>query len=418
MKIYSVKNTSTGNHNAFLIFILASAFIANQLYAQSGKYDDPGLTPPIINTTPLPHYDYDRLDYAMTIGIERTPKGRIWACWVGGGDNDDAFFVLNWSDNDGKSWTKPKLVIDPHDPSLEFKRNTIVGNLWLDPLGRLWLFFSQSLTHFDGRAGNWYTICENPDAAAPQWSAPVRMSYGMSLNKPVILSDGTWMAHISLWDEKKIREPFKNAFPELDDLRMAHVFTSTDEGKTWTRRGGVRFPNPMFDEHHVVERKDGTLWMTARTGDGMWESVSTDKGVSWSEPTRYMEHISSRHHMRRLQSGRILLVKHGDINERTRFRSKLTAYLSEDEGKTWKGGLMLDERRGISYPDGFQAPDGFIYISYDRNRDWDGEVLMAKFTEEDILAKKLVKKKSKLKVLISRPLGLDKLPPPSGQINK
>src|SRR5690606_1336718 len=137
MKIYSVKNTSTGNHNAFLIFILASAFIANQLYAQSGKYDDPGLTPPIINTTPLPHYDYDRLDYAMTIGIERTPKGRIWACWVGGGDNDDAFFVLNWSDNDGKSWTKPKLVIDPHDPSLEFKRNTIVGNLWIDPLGRL-----------------------------------------------------------------------------------------------------------------------------------------------------------------------------------------------------------------------------------------------------------------------------------------
>ena len=64
----------------------------------------------------------------------------------------------------------------------------------------------------------------------------------------------------------------------------------------------------------------------------------------------------------------------------------LTAWLSEDEGKTWQGALMLDERKGISYPDGFQAPDGTIYISYDRNRSTDGEVLLAKFTEQDILA--------------------------------
>ncbi len=399
------------NPGLFWIFLLASAFPA--LSQQTGRPGDHALQPPMINTSPLPHYDYDRLDYAMTIGIERTPKGRIWACWVGGGDNDDAFFVLNWSDNDGKSWSKPKMVIDPHDPKLEFKRNALVGCLWQDPKGRLWVFFSQSMKQFDGRAGNWYTICEDPDAIAPKWSEPVRMGYGMSLNKPIVLSDGTWMAHISLWDEGKIHAPFKDVYPDLDSLRMAHVFTSGDLGKTWTRRGGIRFPKPMFDEHHVVERKDGTLWMTARTGDGMWESTSADKGATWSQPARYMEHISARHHMRRLQSGRILLVRHGDITERTKFRSKLTAYLSEDEGKTWIGGLMLDERRGISYPDGFQAPDGSIYISYDRNRDWDGEILMAKFTEEDILAKRLVSKKSKLKVLISKPLGLDKLPAPS-----
>ena len=77
--------------------------------------------------------------------------------------------------------------------------------------------------------------------------------------------------------------------------------------------------------------------------------------------------------------------------------SQLTAWLSEDDGKTWKGGLMLDERKGISYPDGFQAPDGTIYISYDRNRATDGEILLARFTEEDILARKLVGPKSKLR---------------------
>ncbi|MFO7922693.1 MAG: sialidase family protein [Bacteroidales bacterium] len=65
---------------------------------------------------------------------------------------------------------------------------------------------------------------------------------------------------------------------------------------------------------------------------------------------------------------------------------------------------MLDERDGISYPDGTQAPDGTIYISYDRERSKLGEILMACITEEDILAGKLISPGSKLKILISRPL--------------
>lgn len=65
---------------------------------------------------------------------------------------------------------------------------------------------------------------------------------------------------------------------------------------------------------------------------------------------------------------------------------------------------MLDQRHGISYPDGVQAPDGTLYISYDRNRSTDGEILMAKFNEADILAGKLVSPKSQLRMLISRPL--------------
>jgi hypothetical protein len=62
----------------------------------------------------------------------------------------------------------------------------------------------------------------------------------------------------------------------------------------------------------------------------------------------------------------------------------------------------------VSYPDGFQAPDGTLYISYDRNRASDGEILLARFTESDILEAKLVGPKSKLQMLISRPLGIAK----------
>ena len=67
-------------------------------------------------------------------------------------------------------------------------------------------------------------------------------------------------------------------------------------------------------------------------------------------------------------------------------------------------GPMLDERATVSYPDGFQASDGTIYISWDRNRSTDGEILMARFSADDILAGAFKGPKSKTKMLISRPL--------------
>ncbi len=365
---------------------------------------DLALVPPKLNTSPLPEYDYDQLDYGMTIGIERTPGGRLWACWVAGGDSPKAFFVLATSDDDGETWSKPRLVVDSHSKELPRERSVLVGNLWTDPLGRLWLIFDQSMDMFDGRAGVWMARCDNPDADEPQWSEPKRIWHGVTLNKPTILSSGEWMLPISL-DQRNGFGPFKNCFRELDPLRGANVFVSTDEGQTWERRGAARFPNPDWHEHMIVERKDGSLWMLARTAKGIMETTSTDGGRTWAQPNEPagVRQPNARFHVRRLKSGRILLVKHGDQIDSHQGRVQLSAWLSEDEGKTWQGGLVIDERKGISYPDGFQAPDGTIYISYDRNRATDGEILLAKFTEEDVLAGKIVDEKSKLKVLISRP---------------
>ena len=189
-------------------------------------------------------------------------------------------------------------------------------------------------------------------------------------------------------------------------IRMANVFASTDQGKTWTRRGGVAFPRTDFDEHMIVERKDGSLWMLARTAKGMMQTTSSDGGRTWETPTQPLEirQPNARFFVRRLASERILLIKHGDQIDSHSGRVQLSAWLSEDEGQTWTGGLVLDERKGISYPDGFQSPDGTIYISYDRNRATDGEILMARFSEEDVLAKKIVSERAKLRMLISRPL--------------
>ena len=109
---------------------------------------------------------------------------------------------------------------------------------------------------------------------------------------------------------------------------------------------------------------------------------------------------------RRLHSGLLLLVKHGTrIDQGSDRRSHLTAYLSDDDGATWGTGFLLDERHQISYPDVALAPDGYLYVQYDRNRADDGEILFARITEEDIVAGTIVSERSALRKIVSRPRG-------------
>ena len=163
------------------------------------KRPDPAMESVRLVTSPMKQYRLANLDYGMTIGIEQTRGGRVWCCWVGGGDNSKAFFLLSWSDDGGETWSDTKAVLDPHDKRLSENRRTIVGNLWCDPDGRLWLFYDVSMTYYDGRAVTWAVVCDNPDAARPRWSKPQYIGVGVSLNKPTVLSNGDWVLPSALW---------------------------------------------------------------------------------------------------------------------------------------------------------------------------------------------------------------------------
>ena len=376
-----------------LLLVSAACVFAAEETAPSKAALDLSLEPPVINTAPGPEYADEVRAGNMVIGLERTPKGRLWACWVGNGDSPNGFFMLATSDDGGAKWSKPRVVIDPTDPPEAPQRRALVGNLWTDPLGRLWCFFDQSLGYFDGRCGDWFIRCDDPDAAEPVWTKPVRFADGCTLNKPTVLANGDWLLPVSLWTRDRIGPALlKEAHHDLDAIRMANVFASTDRGVTWTRRGGVAFPGTDFDEHMIVELRDGRLWMLARTKKGIGESYSSDKGVTWSEPKpSAIQNVSARFFIRRLTSGNLLLVKNGPVNTRLPRRSNLKAYLSSDDGATWSKGLLLDDRAEVSYPDGFQAPDGVIHILYDWNRHTDAEILMTKFREEDVAAQTKLK---------------------------
>jgi predicted neuraminidase len=365
---------------------------------------DLALEPPAINTNPGPEYA-DRVRVGnMMIGVERTPRGRLWACWVGNGDSPNGFFMLATSDDDGEKWSKPHVVIDPTDPPNAPQRRALVGNLWIDPRGRLWCFFDQSLGYFDGRGGNWFIRCDDPDAVEPTWTKPVRFANGCTLNKPTVLSNGDWLLPVSLWTRDRIGPAvLRDAHHDLDAIRMANVFASTDQGQTWTRRGGVAFPETDFDEHMIVERRDGRLWMLARTKYGIAESFSSDHGATWSVPrSSSIKNVSARFFIRRLASGNLLLVKNGPIDVRLPRRSSMMAFLSTDDGQTWTDGLLLDDRAEVSYPDGVQSPDGTIYLSYDWNRHTDAEILLSKFREADVLAGRFVSPGARSRMLVNK----------------
>ena len=165
----------------------------------------------------------------------------------------------------------------------------------------------------------------------------------------------------------------------------------------------------------IVERKDGVLVAFNRHPNSFLQCESADGGHTWTKQTpNGLPHTNARFVFMKLQSGDWLLVKHGDLKGVSDFReerypankgrSHLTAYLSQDEGRTWIGGLLLEER-DCSYPFGYQASDGTIYVSYERQRWRQPEILLARFAEADVLAGKAVSSQTRLRLLVNKATG-------------
>ena len=354
--------------------------------------DSPSLQTPQHLAAPKPEHAATNRAFTGIPSLAIAPEGRLWATWYAGvtpGEDANNYVVLSTSGDDGKTWTEV-LTIDPDGsgPVRSFD-----PELWVAPGGRLFFFWAQmEKGRRDAELGVWCIETSEPDAANPTWSKPRRIGDGVMMCKPLTLSSGEWVLPISKWREHD---------------HSAQMIVSTDAGKTWSLRGGCNVPvaDRQFDEHMFVERGDGSIWLLVRTKYGIGESVSTDRGRTWPElkPSSIL-HTPSRFFISRLASGNLLLVKHGPLDTRTS-RSHLTAYISKDDGHTWNGGLMLDERLGVSYPDGQQTPDGLIRIIYDFNRTADRNILIATFREEDALAGKDVSDAVRLRQLVSKATG-------------
>lgn len=339
--------------------------------------------------------DYPTIDSRARQGISSlavSPGGRLWATWYAGPTRDEDrnnYVVLATSGDDGATWEEV-MVADPDGPG---PLRAFDSQVWIDPDNHLWWFWAQAISH--GRdAQTWAMITTNPESSHPEWTDPRHVAPGVMMSKPILHSSGDWMFPISDWEARLSGDP---------SAASAGVWVSTNRGDSVFLRGTALVPleDRTFDEHMLIERLDGDLWMWVRTRSGIGVSVSQDHGKTWPVVAPgAVQHPAARFFIWRLQSGNLLLVKHGPIDVQTG-RTDLTAYVSRDDGDTWEGGLLLDGRSSISYPDGQQSDDGRIYITYDYSRTGFKAILMAVFTEADALTGEDISGQVRLRELIS-----------------
>ena len=352
--------------------------------------------------------------WQLVPGIEKTAGGRLFSTFYSGiaTENLGNYCVLLQSDDDGATWSEPVAVAYDGEMSRCFD-----PVLWVDPLGRMW--FTWATGH---RYGLYGVICEDPDADTLVWSEEFYIGDGVMMNKPTVLSSGEWLFPVAIWNYW-YTEATVNRIKQYGDLYLdeymknqAHrsgpgVYKSTDCGRTFREAGIVScIQSRSHDEHMIYERSDGVLVLLSRTKYGIARSFSYDKGESFTVAENSgITGPESRFHIRRLRSGRLLLINHYNFNK----RSHITAMLSEDDGASWPYKLLLDERGEISYPDATEDADGNIYVTYDRERGGykkaldeslacAREILLAKINERDIIAGELCTDGSFVKRIISK----------------
>ncbi len=381
---------------------ISAMMLTLSLFAADERKDS--LLPPDVYAAPVPkkYWDENRM-FLCGPGITISSGGRLWVTFKSGDitENEDNCTIVVTSGDQGETWSKPVLVVDIDGPV-----RTNDPGIWTDPNGNVTLMWGQVYGIWDGRGGFWTMTAEDGDDENTRWSKPVRHSDGYTKNKPFVTRDGKWLYLIEYMglfgklgrsgQKRPMEEAYTHQMPELDN---ANVFISEDEGKTLRNYSHASIPakDKTFQEHMIVAKKDGTLWMLGRTNYGIGEAFSKDEGKTWTEmaPASGIKGPSGRFLFRRLNSGNILLIKNGYEIDQPSKRTHMTAFLSEDDGQTWPYKLLLDGR-GTSYPDATQGGDGVIYTVHDYGRTGAKEVIFNRFTEADIKAGRLITKGSVL----------------------
>jgi arylsulfatase A-like enzyme len=186
------------------------------------------------------------------------------------------------------------------------------------------------------------------------WSQARRLPDGILgpiKNKPIELSDGTWLC------------PSSTETPERPSRWRVHFERTADQGQTWTRvdvASGAIELNAI--QPTILSCEHGTLIALGRTREGrIFWTFSADQGRSWVPLQRsLLPNPNAGIDGLTLKDGRHLLV----YNHTDRGRSPLNVALSRDAWQ-WEAALVLEDEPGeYSYPAVIQTSDGLVHISY------------------------------------------------------
>ena len=280
--------------------------------------------------------------------------------------------------DDGNTWSSVplfgdrKMKVRPEQALVRMKNGTIVL-VFLDDLDKRWKWDKEKNTH-DGDV-HLYTYSLRSTDEGKTWTDLVRVQDGYSGAVRDVIE--TESGNLVMPGQKYLTDGYRHA---------TIPYVSTDAGKTWKATGlldiGGRGHHDGSIESCVVQLRDKRVWMLLRTNhDFLYESFSSDEGLSWSpmSPTK-IDASSSPAIVKRLKSGRLALVwnrlyldgktsgprRGGNDSAATQAswqREELALAFSDDDGKTWGKPTIIARGKRVAYPYLFERRPGVLWVT-------------------------------------------------------
>ncbi|MGM9763031.1 MAG: endonuclease/exonuclease/phosphatase family protein [Candidatus Cryptobacteroides sp.] len=219
----------------------------------------------------------------------------------------------------------------------------------------LWRGFAGELRLFYTHSGDiCMRICPAPDSEPDVWTDAVVIAKGYCSSAPVALRNGAVLLPVFLSEKGSPGVLFSM---DRADSWIALPAKADIPEKVRTQR-----PDPI-----LLPYRNGKLLMLNR-GTGYqwrWGSLSADFGRSWTPADKFIYSPDTPMSVSVLPGGKWLAVKNGRLDQELYYTpDRLIAYLSDDEGKSWYGDLIIDSRVDAVHPCVCAPGNGYIYLMY------------------------------------------------------
>ena len=285
--------------------------------------------------------------------VAESGNGGLLCAWFGGTKEGDPDVGIWLSRQTAGTWSPPERVAKLGHVA---HWNPV---LFRDPARGVFLFFKVG-----ERIANWRTYWMASDDGV-DWSEATELvpgdegGRGPVRNKPIVLSDGTWLAPAS--NEQDGWKPF--------------VDRSADGGVTWERSDYFDINPSIIPGRGAIQP---TLWesgpdvvhaLLRTTGGCIARADSVDGGLTWTDLyATELPNNNSGIDAVKLDDGRILLV-YNPVAEDWGPRTPLNLAVSDDNGSTWLDLVSIETAEGeYSYPAIIAAQNGLV-ISYTWKRE-------------------------------------------------